>query len=144
MKRAILVLSVALTVCSAATASASAPSPEYLKNKYVNALAFPIFAATAYYFFDEAGEAYDHVKDYIREWWYEERSQTTRKPAWLVQAADVVSKKILRRRTRQELWFKELDKQSYYLIGAIGTSIIGWALRTHCPQARTFLFLGDK
>lgn len=123
-------------------ATADVPDVPVLKNKWVNAAAFPLFAATAYYFFDEAGESFDQIKSFVRAAWY--KNVKDRPKSWLAEKADALSKKILRRRTRKELLMKELDKQTYYLTGAIGTSIITWLLRTYLPEAGTVLSIGEK
>ncbi len=118
------------------------PPTEFIKNKHASALLFPFFAASAYYFFDEASNSFDEAKNAIRSVW--NASMQKRSGSWLAKTAESISKKIVRRRTRQELWYKELDKQTYYLVGAIGMSIITWALRTHFPQAKKVLYIGEK
>lgn len=148
MKNKILVVALSLGISTHVAANADAAQIPFLKNKLINAIAFPLFAATAYYFFDEAGESYDYIRDYARRVWNknkkEESCDKTKAPSWLAQAAQEASKRILRKRTRRELLLKELDKQSYYLTGAIGTSILSWFLRTYVPEIRSVLYVGEK
>lgn len=150
MKKRILIISMALVASQGISANSDTPQElPLLKNKWVNAAAFPLFAATAYYFFDEAGESYDQIKIYVRNRWNKNKKNETAaatkgQDSWLTQAAQAVSKKILRKRTRKELLLKELDKQSYYLTGAVGTTIITWFLRNYLPEVKSFLYIGEK